>query len=86
MTVQALLFIVLVSSFYGCLYNLITGGNIFSIFVDILIAIAGFFAGQFVGNIIGFKFLQIGTINFGWGTIVSFLFLMIGGAISHPLF
>ncbi|MBQ6341776.1 MAG: hypothetical protein IJI41_01500 [Anaerolineaceae bacterium] len=86
MTVQAILFIILVSSFYGCLYNLITGGNIFSIFVDILIAIAGFFAGQFVGNVFGVKLLQLGTINFGWGTIVSFIFLMIGGAISHPLF
>ena len=86
MTIQAILFIILVSAFYGCFYNLITGGNIFSIFVDILIAIAGFFAGQFVGTIIGRELLQVGVINFGWGTIVSFIFLMIGGAISHPLF
>ena len=86
MTIQAILFIVLVSAFYGCLFNLITGGNIFSIFVNIAIAIAGFFAGHFVGNVIGREFLQIGVINFGWGTIISFVFLMIGAAVSHPLF
>lgn len=86
MTVQAVLFIVLVSAFYGCIYNLITGGNIFSIFVDIIIAIAGFFAGHFVGTIIGREFIQVGVINFGWGSFLSFVFLMIGGAISHPLF
>ena len=86
MTIQAILFIVLVSAFYGCLYNLITGGNIFSIFINIIIAIAGFFAGQFVGGIIGREYFRVGVINFGWGTFISFIFLLIGGAISHPLF
>lgn len=86
MTLQAILFIILVSAFYGCLFNLITGGNVFSIFVNIMIAIAGFFVGQFVGNVIGREFLRVGVINFGWGTIISFIFLVIGSAISHPLF
>jgi len=86
MTLQAILFIILVSAFYGCLFNLVTGGNVFSIFVNIMIAIAGFFVGQFVGNVIGREFLRVGVINFGWGTIISFIFLVIGSAISHPLF
>jgi len=86
MTLQAILFIILVSAFYGCLFNLITGGNVFSIFVNILIATAGFFVGQFVGNVIGREFLRVGVINFGWGSIISFIFLAIGSAISHPLF
>lgn len=86
MTIQAILFIILVSAFYGCLFNLIIGGNVFSIFIDILIAVAGFFAGQFVGNIIGRELIRIGVINFGWGTVVSFVFLVIGAAISNPLF
>lgn len=86
MTIQAILFIVLVSAFYGCFYNLITGGNFFSIFVNIAIAIAGFFVGQFVGNIIGRELIQVGVINFGWGTLLSFVFLGVGTMISHPLF
>lgn len=86
MTIQAILFILLVSAFYGCLFHVITGGNVFSIFIDILIAIAGFFAGQFVGSVIGTEVLRLGVIYFSWGTIVSFIFLGIGYMISHPLF
>ena len=86
MTIQAILFILLVSAFYGCLFHTIVGGNVFSIFVNILISIAGFFFGQFIGNVIGKELIHIGVINFGWGTATSFIFLLIGGAISHPLF
>lgn len=86
MTIQAILFIVLVSAFYGCLAHLIAGGNVFSIFVNILIAIAGFFVGQFLGNTIGREFFRFGVINFGWGTGMSIVFLVIGIFISHPLF
>ena len=86
MTIQAILFILLVSAFYGCVAHLIFGGNVFSIFVNILIAIAGFFVGHFIGNIIGREFIQVGMINFGWGTLLSIIFLMIGGFISHPMF
>ena len=86
MTIQAILFILLVSAFYGCLAHLITGGNVFSIFVNILIAAAGFFVGQFLGNAVGREFVQFGVINFGWGTITSIIFLVIGAFISHPLF
>lgn len=86
MTIQAILFILLVSAFYGCVAHLIFGGNVFSIFVNILIAIAGFFVGHFIGNIIGREFIQVGMINFGWGTFLSIIFLAIGGFVSHPIF
>lgn len=86
MTIQAILFILLVSAFYGCLFHVITGGNVFTIFINIAIAIAGFFAGQFVGSVIGREPLRLGVIYFGWGSMVSFLFLAIGYFISHPLF
>ncbi len=86
MTIQAVVFILLVSAFYGCLFHLIFGGNVFSIFVNILIAAVGFFAGNFVGNVIGRELIRIGVINFGWGSATSFVFLLIGTAISHPLF
>ena len=86
MTIQAILFILLVSAFYGCVAHLIFGGNVFSIFVNILIAITGFFVGHFIGNIIGREFIQVGMINFGWGSFISIVFLAIGAFISHPLF
>lgn len=86
MTIQAILFIILVAAFYGCVAHVILGGNVFSIFVYILIAIAGFFAGHFVGNIVGRELLRVGMINFGWGSFISIVFLAIGAFISHPLF
>ena len=86
MTIQAILFIILTAAFYGCIAHVILGGNVFSIFVYILIAVAGVFIGHFVGNILGTEFLRVGVINFGWGSVVSIIFLVIGGFISHPLF
>ncbi len=86
MTTASILFILLVSAFYGCLFHLITGGNVFSIFVNIIIALLGFFAGHFFANIIGREFIRLGVINFGFGSFGSFIFLFIGGLISHPLF
>ena len=86
MTIQAILFGLLVSAFYGCLVHVIFGGNVFSIFINILIAAAGFFIGHFIGNVIGRELIRIGVINFGWGSLTSFIFLLIGVAISHPLF
>ena len=86
MTIQAILFILLVSAFYGCVAHLIFGGNVFSIFVNILIAIAGFFIGHFIGDIIGKEFIQVGMINFGWGTLLSIISLVVGGFLSHPMF
>lgn len=86
MTIQAILFILLVSAFYGCVAHLIFGGNVFSVFVNILIAITGFFVGHFIGNIIGTEFIRVGMINFGWGTFLSIIFLVVGGFLSHPMF
>lgn len=86
MTIQAILFIVLVGAFYGSLFHTITGGNAFTIFVDILISVAGFFVGHLAGNIIGTELFRIGVINFGWGTFMSFIFLAAGAFISNPFF
>ena len=86
MTTASILFILLVSAFYGCLFHLITGGNVFSIFVDIVIALLGFIGGHYFGILIDKEFIRLGVINFGWGSAGSFIFLVIGGMISHPLF
>ena len=86
MTIQAILFILLISAFYGCLFHVITGGNVFTILIDILISTAGFFAGQFVGSVIGREPFRFGVIYFGWGSFISIIFLLIGYAISNPLF
>ena len=86
MTIQAILFILIISAFYGCLFHVITGGNFFTMIVDIFIAIAGFFTGQFIGNIVGREVLRVGVINLGWGTAISIVFLIVGGMISRPLF
>lgn len=86
MTIQAILFILILSAFYGCLFHLITGGNFFTMIIDILIAAGGFFAGQFIGNLVGKEFIRVGVINLGWGTAVSFIFLVVGSMVSRPLF
>lgn len=86
MTIQAIFFILILSAFYGCLFHLITGGNFFMMIMDIIIATAGFFSGQFIGNLVGREFIRVGVINLGWGTVISFIFLLIGSMVSRPLF
>ncbi len=85
MTAPAILFSVLLSALLGCVYHLIRGGNYFVLFFYMVISVAGFFLGQYLGSLVGIHFFQVGTINIGMGVLVSIVFLIISGLISHPL-
>lgn len=85
MTTPAILFCLLVGALYGCVYHLIHGGNFFSLLVYIVVAIAGFFLGHYLGTLTGVEFIHVGMINFGNASIISIICLVISGLISRPL-
>ena len=85
MTCPAILFSAIMATLYACIFHLIKGGNLFTLFIYMLVSNAGFFGGHYLANLIGIQFLMLGTINFGVGTIVSIGLLLIGGWISRPI-
>lgn len=85
MMMPAVIFCVLAASLYGCLYHFFRGGNLFSLIVYIIVSNAGFFLGQYIGELLGAGFFELGTINFGVGSIFSWLLLGISGWINRPI-
>ena len=86
MTIPAFIFGLLVAAAYACIYHLIIGENVFTLFIYILVSAAGFFLGNWLGWLIGKEILVIGVFSFGWATLISFMFLAVAGLLSHPLF
>jgi hypothetical protein len=78
MTLPAILFGILVSTFYGALFHLIFGGNLGRLILYILFSWAGFWAGHFLGYSQEWVFLKLGTLQLGTATIGS-LIVMAGG-------
>lgn len=78
MTLPALLFGILVSTFYGALFHLVFGGNLGRLILYILFSWIGFWIGHFLGATQEWTFLKLGTLQLGAASIGSLIF-MIGG-------
>ena len=85
MTIPSLIFGVLVASAYACIFHLLRGGNIFELFVYIIVSNAGFFFGNWIGWLIGRLVVPIGVISFTWASLFSLGLLLLAGALSNPL-
>ena len=85
MILPAIIFSFIMATLYACIFHLIRGGNLFTLFIYIVVSNIGFFGGQYIAELMGIKFLTLRTINFGVGTIVSIGLLLIGGWISRPI-
>ena len=85
MTFPAILFSIIMASLYGSIFHIIKGGNLFTLFIYVLVSNIGFFGGQYLAGLIGISLFPLGTINFGVGTISSIGILLIGGWVSRPL-
>lgn len=85
MTLPAIIFSLIMALLYACVYHLIKGGNLFTLIIYCIVSVMGFFGGQFLASLVGVRIFQMGTINFGVGTISSIGLLLIGGWISRPI-
>ena len=85
MTLPALIFSIIISALYATIYHFFRGDNIFHLFVYVVVAVGGFFIGQYLDTLLELKFFQIGTINFATGSFFSIVLLLLSGWISRSI-
>jgi hypothetical protein len=78
MTLPTFIFGGIVATLYGAIFHLIRAGGLGKLLVYILLSWAGFWAGHFLAERIGWSFLNIGSLHLGIATISSVIFMIIG--------
>lgn len=82
MTLPSLILGFLISSLYGTLFHLFRDGGLGRLALYLVLAWAGFAAGQLAGAWRGWLFFPIGPLNLGMATLGSALFLGLGYWLS----
>jgi hypothetical protein len=83
MTLPTLLFAFLVALFYGVVYHLIRDGGFWRLILYVVLSVAGFAVGHFVGLWRGWVFVPIGSLNIGMSSVGSLLILVFGDWLSR---
>jgi hypothetical protein len=83
MTFPTFLFALLIALLYGALYHFIRGGNGWRLLLYFGLSILGFFIGQWLSTWQGWNFFPLGSLNLGFGTLGSVLFLVAGEWLSR---
>jgi uncharacterized membrane protein YeaQ/YmgE (transglycosylase-associated protein family) len=82
MTIPALLFGILVSTFLGAGFHLWRGGSLGRLILYILLAWAGFWAGHWMAAGLEFRVLSVGPLHLGTAVVGSVVFLWVGYWLS----
>jgi hypothetical protein len=82
MTIPALLFGVLVSTFLGAGFHLWRGGSLGRLILYVLLAWTGFWAGHLMAAGLEFWALSVGPLHLGAAVIGSVVFLWVGYWLS----
>lgn len=82
MNFPAFLMGMLISSIIGLLFHMWKDGGTGRLLFYLILAWAGFWAGHFGGNAVGWGFLYIGPLNFGFGVLGAAVFLFAGDWLS----
>ena len=83
MYLPTIVFGILLSSLIGALYHLIRGGSGKKMLLDLVLAWAGFWAGDALAFYTSISFLTAGVLNAGMGAVFSLAFLIVGDIISQ---
>jgi uncharacterized membrane protein YeaQ/YmgE (transglycosylase-associated protein family) len=78
MNPSTLLLGIIIAVLYGVLYHLLRGGGFWRLILFIVLSVAGFALGHFIGTMFGLSFAALGSLNLGMATIGSVLFLLLG--------
>ena len=82
MTLPAIIFSFFVASLFGSLLHLWRGGNLFRLLLYLVLSVLGFFGGHFLAKVLSISFIQLGTINLGFGILGSLSLLGLGYWLS----
>ena len=83
MTLPAVLFGIVLSTAYGTAFHFWKGGRLSKLFLFVILAWIGFWAGHFAGAAIGWSFAPVGPLNAGMASLGSALFLLVGEWLSR---
>ncbi|HEY3311442.1 MAG TPA: hypothetical protein VGK00_07360 [Anaerolineales bacterium] len=85
MPLPTIAFGILLSTCCGAFYHFIRGGSSKKLALYLILAWAGFWAGDSLGWYLGWSVVPVGVLNAGTGAIFSFIFLGIGDLVSRSL-
>ena len=78
MTLPAIIFGGLLSTFYGAAFHVIRGGGFGRLIVYIVLSWIGFWIGQFIAERFNWNIISVGTLHLGIATLTSLIFMLIG--------
>jgi hypothetical protein len=85
MTIPALLFGILVSTFLGAGFHVWRGGNLGRLILYILLAWAGFWSGHLMAVALEFNAFSVGPLHIGMAMVGSVVFLFLGYWLSQGM-
>ena len=85
MTLPGVVFSFFMALLLGSLLHLWRGGSLYRLLLYLVLSEVGFFGGHFAANLLSIRFLQVGTINLGFGILGSVLLLILGYWLSPKM-
>ena len=82
MTLPALVLGFLLSTLYGAVFHLWKGGGAGRLMLDLVLAWAGFSAGQYAGDLLGLDVGRIGPLQVAAASAMTAVFLLVGHFLS----
>jgi hypothetical protein len=82
MTIPAIFFGVLVSTFIGAAFHLVKNGGLGRLVLYIFLSWIGFWAGHILGQFLNWTFFSVGPLHFGMALVGCFLVLLVGYWLS----
>jgi hypothetical protein len=83
MSVPAIILGIVISVLLGASFHLWRGGGGGKLLLYLLLSIAGFWIGQYLGERFDLTFVSIGSLHLGMGLAVGVIFLSIGNWLSQ---
>jgi hypothetical protein len=83
MFLPAILFALLVALLFGALYHLLRDGGFWRLTLYLLLSVVGFAIGHSLGAWQGWNLVPVGPLDFGSGSLGSFVILILGDWLSR---
>ena len=82
MTLPSAIFGILVAALAGAVFHLVVDGGPGRLVLHVLLSIAGFGVGNWLGSTQGWTFLPVGPLDFGTALLGRILLLVVGHWLS----
>ena len=84
MTIPSLILGLLLASASGFLFHLFRGGRIPRLLMYLITAWGAFFIGHFIGELLNWRFIRLGTLNLFPAILATFIGLLAASVLAGP--